>query len=348
MNRIVVLIFVSLFVAGCQSSTAPDALAPNSETPVPAPSPDSTSAEQSGEPSEEEASPPVAEVEADTAVVSGPRYVIREQTKIIECGADPTAIQIEEVIRVYHAPTGTSCPEIEESDSVVVPLAGGEAVEDEGFRFDPGGYAGPHKRIYRLPDGSYRMYFHTRFDAAKQGIGSAVSADGINFTKEPGLRISSKDAGFDAGVPLSPGDIVPTRDGRYRMYFSSLSWMGSGDLTFETVKSAVSDDLLTWTVEEGERLGGSSQISGGEHPSAIANPDGSVTLFYGRNINFALFYSTSPDGLNFEKEERLIGATLDSTFLPQPDGTIIGFIGQRDDATGISSIDRVLLEPVED
>ncbi len=346
MNRIVVLIFVSLFVAGCQSTTAPDALVTSNETSVPDPSPDNTSPEQGTEPepSEEEASPP----EADNAVVAGPRYVIRDQTKIIECGADPTAIQVEEGIRVYHAPTGNSCPEIEESDSVVVPLAGGEAVEDDGFRFDPGGYAGPHKRIYQLPDGSYRMYFHTRFDAAKQGIGSAVSADGLNFTKEPGLRISSKDAGFDKGVPLSPGDIVPTRDGRYRMYFSSLSWMGSGDLTFETVKSAVSDDLLTWTVEEGERLGGSSPISGGEHPSAIANPDGSVTLFYGRNINFALFYSTSPDGLNFEKEERLIGATLDSAFLPQPDGTIIGFIGQRDDATGISSIDRVLLEPVED
>ena len=278
----------------------------------------------------------------------GPRYVVQQQTKIIECGADPTAILFEGGIRVYHAPTGRVCPEVEDSDSVVVPLEGGEAVEDPGLRFDPGGYAGPHKRIFRLPDGTYRMYFHTPFGAAKQGIGSAVSVDGLTFTKEKGLRISAEDAGFEPGVPLSPGDIVPTSDGRYRMYFSSLSWMESGELTFETVKSAVSDDLVAWTVEEGERLGGSSRIKGGEHPSAILNPDGSVTLFYGRNINFSLFYSTSPDGLTFEHEERLMGATLDSTFLLQPDGRLIGFVGQRDDETGISSIDRVVLEKVTD
>jgi hypothetical protein len=297
---------------------------------------------------EREPAPAASSEEAAVEVDVGPRYVIREQVKIIECGADPTAIQVDEGIRVYHAPNGNTCPEVEVSDSVVVPLEGGEAVKDDGFRFDPGGYAGPHKRIYRLADGTYRMFFHTRFDAAEQGIGSAVSEDGLTFTEEPGLRISAEDAGFEPDMPLSPGDIVPTSDGRYRMYFSTLEWMGAGGMTFETVKSAVSDDLVTWTVEEGDRLGGSSTISGGEHPSAIVNPDGSVTLFYGRNINFALFYSTSPDGLTFEKEERLIGATLDSTFLPQPDGTLIGFIGQRDDATGISSIDRVLLEPVTD
>jgi hypothetical protein len=333
---------LAVALSACQSAdTAQDprpsaTVSAQSATPTPTVAPESAP------------EPAPSSEEPDVEVDVGPRYVIREQVKIIECGADPTAIEIDEGIRVYHAPNGDTCPEVEVSDSVVVPLQGGEAIKDDGFRFDPGGYAGPHKRIYRLADGTYRMYFHTRFDAEQQGIGSAVSDDGLTFTEEPGLRISAEDAGFDSGMPLSPGNVVPTSDGRYRMYFSTLGWMNTGGLTAETVKSAVSDDLLTWTVEEGDRLGGSSTISGGEHPSAIVNPDGSVTLFYGRNINFALFYSTSPDGLTFEKEEILKNATLDSTFLLQPDGTLIGFIGQRDDETGISSIDRVRLEPVTD
>jgi hypothetical protein len=343
MARIRILLTTAVLavaLSACQSATT--AQDPSQTPSISAPSPTPTQTRES----EPEPGPePSAE---QPEGVLGPRYVIREQVKIIECGADPTAIKIDEGIRVYHAPNGNSCPEVEVSDSVVVPLEGGEAVKDDGFRFDPAGYAGPHKRIYRLTDGRYRMYFHTRFDAKQQGIGSAVSEDGLTFTEEPGLRISAKDAGFEPSMHLSPGDIVRTSDGRYRMYFSTLGWMSTGALTSETVKSAISDDLVTWTVEEGDRLGGSSKISGGEHPSAIVNPDGSVTLFYGRNINFGLYYSTSLDGLTFEKEERLKNATLDSAFLLQPDGTLIGFIGQRDDKTGISSIDRVLLVPATD
>lgn len=326
-------------VAACQSApSSGESSDPSVSAEVPAAT--TSAAEEQTEPSPGMTTPEPGEVAA------GPRYEIAEQNPVIDCGADPTAIEIEEGMRVYFAPGGRECPVQGDSDSVVVPVAGGEAVADPGMRFDPSEYAGPHKRILRLADGSYRMYFHTRFGAEKPGIGSAISSDGLNFTKERGLRISAADAGFEPGVELSPGDIVPTTDGRYRMYFSSLTPM-SGDLTFNVVKSAVSDDLLNWTVEEGERVGGTSTISGGEHPSAIANPDGSVTLFYGRNINLAVFYSTSQDGLTFEKEDRLIGGSVDTAFIRQPDGTLVGFVGRRDNRTGISSIDRVVLESVE-
>ena len=275
-----------------------------------------------------------------------PRYTITELDTVVPCGADPTAIQLKDKIRVYYAPGGSLCPEFpNEPDSVVVPLDGGKARVDDGVRFSASGYAGPHKRILELPDGRYRMYFHTPIGDPNAGIGSAISSDGLNFEQEPGLRITAKEAGFGPGYELSPGDIVPTGDGRYRMYFSSIKPL-IGDVSWETIKSAVSTDLLEWEVEDGDRIGGSATISGGEHPSAVLNPDGSVTLFYGRNVNYALFYSTSKDGLTFEREDRLVHSVVDSAFIPQPDGTMIGFIGRRDNyGTGISYIVRVLLTP---
>lgn len=339
MGRILAAITSCLVLTACQSAPSPGGASDGSvETPASSPA-------QSDDAIEAVDSSPSSSPAAPEDATQDPRYAIVEQSPVIDCGADPTAIDVEEGIRVYFAPGGRECPDQGDSDSVVIPVSGGKAVEDPGMRFDPSEFAGPHKRILRLADGTYRMYFHTRFGAQKPGIGSAVSSDGLNFTKERGLRISVADAGFEPGVELSPGDIVPTADGRYRMYFSSLTPM-SGELTFNVVKSAVSEDLLNWTVEEGERLGGSSSISGGEHPSAILNPDGSVTLFYGRNINLAVFYSTSEDGLTFDKEERLIGGSLDTAFIRRPDGTLVGFIGRRDNSTGVNSIDRVVLEAV--
>ena len=308
--------------------------------------PSSTSASRT--PSAEDAPSEGASPGSEGESAPGPRYTIVEQDTVVPCGADPTAIQIGDRIRVYNAPGGPLCPDFpNEPDSVVVPLAGGKPVVDPGIRFAPSSSAGPHKRILRLNDGRYRMYFQTRFGADKPGIGSAISSDGLTFVEEPGLRITAKEAGFGPGYELSPGDVVPTSDGRYRMYFSSLL-PEQGDVYFATIKSAISSDLLTWEVEPGDRIGGSSTISGGEHPSTVLNPDGSVTLFYGRNINYALFYSTSQDGLTFETEDRLVHSVLDSAFIPQPDGTLIGFIGRRDNyGTQISSIVRVLLTPVD-
>lgn len=339
MHRFAGILTLCLLVGACQTPTTGEDDASSTAAPTTI-APTQAAPQTSSQPSE----PPVSTSTA-APITSGPTYAITEQKQVLECGADPTAIELKKSIRVYFAPPGRVCPEADDSDSFVVPISGGKATKDPGFRFDPSEYAGPHKRIFRLPDGGYRMYFHTRFGAAKPGIGSAISSDGLTFTREPGLRVSAKDAGFDPGVELSPGDIVPTSDGRYRMYFSSLTPQ-SGELTFNVVKSAISDDLVNWTVEEGDRLGGSSQIRGGEHPSAVVNPDGSVTLFYGRNINLAVFYSTSLDGLTFDKEERLIGGSLDTAFLRQEDGSLIGFIGRHDVKTGISSIDRVVLEEV--
>ena len=67
----------------------------------------------------------------------------------------------------------------------------------------------------------------------------------------------------------------------------------------------------------------------------MRQPDGSVTLFYGRPTNqYGLYYSWSPDGLTFTKEVLLFPRVLDSAFLRQPDGQLVGYVGRRDDAAG--------------
>lgn len=283
----------------------------------------------------------------------GPIYTLAEGGLLTDCAADPSALALDaDGARVYFAGGGEGpCRSVPDDapDSLVTPLVGGSAVLDSGRRFMLfTGPAGPHKRVMRLPDGRVRMFFSTRIGSQPVGIGSATSDDGLVFVTDPGLRITVADAGVGSRPALSPGDVVPTGDGRYRMYFSSFAF-GPRDPQADTeiVKSAVSTDLLTWTVEPGVRIGAGARVSGsGEHPSAVRHPDGGVTLFYGRPMNqYALYYSWSPDGLTFTKEIALVPRVLDSAFIRLPDGRLSGFIGRRDDVAERSYIDRVLLTP---
>ncbi len=199
-------------------------------------------------------------------VSRGPVYAATEVGSLVTCAADPSAVQLGTQARVYYAAGGGRCSvpgQPEPPDSLVVPLTGGAPVVDVGRRFEIGGPAGPHKRIFRLPDGRYRMYYSTGLNSPAVGIGSAISTDALTFVEEPGLRIAVEDAGVAPRPALSPGDIVATKDGRYRMYFSSFAFRPRDpEAEVEVVKSAVSTDLLTWTVEPGDRIGGTGAVVG--------------------------------------------------------------------------------------
>jgi hypothetical protein len=162
---------------------------------------------------------------------------------------------------------------------------------ESGFRMREG--AG-QARAWRLDDGRIRLYF------SSNGIGSAVSADdGLTFTEESGMRLSSSAAGMSQ---LTGPGIIKLRSGIYRMYFSDLPIPGEG-VKPHLIKSASSGDLLTWTMDSGVRVGTGATITGNaEHPAAIVNSDGSVTMFYFRNTDLKLYQSTSTDGLTFSTE----------------------------------------------
>lgn len=184
-------------------------------------------------------------------------------------------------------------------------------VMESGFRMREG--AGQSRAI-RLDDGRIRIYF------SSNGILSAVSADdGLTFVEESGTRLTVGAAGMSA---LTGPGIIRMRSGIYRMYFSDLPIPGEGPRP-HLIKSATSTNLLDWTMESGVRVGTGASLSGNaEHPCAIVNSDGSVTMFYFRNTDLKLYQSTSTDGVTFSTEQ-LTGLDLnDPDIVSLSDGTV--------------------------
>ena len=82
---------------------------------------------------------------------------------------------------------------------------------------------------------------------------SAHSTDGEVWTPDPGVRLTPRDGGAgDFRVVVT--DVVPCTDprGRFRMYYECAPGTQSDP---STIRSAVSEDGLRWTVEEGIRFG---------------------------------------------------------------------------------------------
>lgn len=195
-------------------------------------------------------------------------------------------------------------------------------------------------RVLAIPGGGGRMFF-----TSGNGIKSATSTDGLAFTAEPGFRVTAEAAGFsDTTVAATSGATVVTlEDGRYRMYFSDLPRPGDPPGRHR-VKSAVSTDMLTWRVEEGIRVGPGAPVltESAEHPFALRNPDGSVTLYYGKFSGpgsgsaqpEGTYQSRSADGLSFEQEALNVYFGNDPDALRLMDGTLVLYYGQFDAQVG--------------
>ena len=195
-------------------------------------------------------------------------------------------------------------------------------------------------RVLATPGGGWRMFF-----TSGNGIKSATSTDGLTFTAEPGFRVTAEAAGFsDTTVAATSGATVVTLpDGRYRMYFSDLPRPGDPP-GHHPVRSAVSTDMLTWRVEDGVRIGPGAPVltESAEHPFALANPDGSVTLYYGKFSGpgsgsaqpEGAYQSTSIDGLTFEQESLDVFFGNDPDALRLIDGTLVLYYGQFDAQVG--------------
>ncbi len=172
--------------------------------------------------------------------------------------------------------------------------------------------------VVDLGNGQYRIYYSIEPEVPgnKLEVYSAVSADGINWEKESGIRK------IFATFP----DVVKLPDRKFRMYFQNAG----------VIKSAVSSDGLKWTDEPGIRITKKEPGFYLENVGAqgtVRLDDDTYVMLYRGTINepyktseklpnkdiHIYFWATSKDGLNFEKK----GLAIDSrneTLLGAADG----------------------------
>jgi len=167
--------------------------------------------------------------------------------------------------------------------------------------------------VVELAEGSFRMYYTqilpragfpagaNDYDNSTTRILSAVSADGLVWAPEPGVRLSAAAGGAGAFRVVSP-EVVPLPDdsGRWRMYFECCPGPQSGG---STLRSALStDEGLTWAVEPGDRLG-----SGGSYnsPRLLFLDDGRCRLYCGAQGQGIVSAVSVDGGYSFELEPGL-------------------------------------------
>ena len=147
-----------------------------------------------------------------------------------------------------------------------------------------GSYAAFTPQIVELADGGYRMYYTQvlprpgfpgaiDYDNATSRLLSAISADGLEWQPEPGIRLSAREGGAGEFRVVAPEVVpIPGGSGRWRMYFECCRGPQS---VASTIRSAVSEDGLAWEAEEGDRLGDGSYNA----PRVIFLDDGTCRLY---------------------------------------------------------------------
>ncbi len=235
--------------------------------------------------------------------------------------ADSSAIVLEDGrVRLYYfaQKEGISCS-ISENGIEFIPEAMGLLHE---------GYGMP--RVVRLEDGRIRM-----FVSDWQGVWSAISEDGLAFTLEEGLRLSTEDSGFDR---IGKFTILPLVDGGYRAYLHRLSIPGVNPGADHTIRSAVSPDQLTWTMEEGVLLGVDAEFlaEGAREPFPLARADGGVTLIYTNvaQLPTSLYTATSLDGITFTEAYPLNLDGAGPFVLRRPSGRYFLYYDAHDETLG--------------
>ena len=174
--------------------------------------------------------------------------------------------------------------------------------KDSGKRLEDGSVP----FVHRLNDGRVRLYY-----CNSKGILSAISQDGITFTKESGVRLSP---GTGSEVQVCDPTIIDLPNGKMRMYYKGASSLNPGPgQSIHKIFSALSSDGLTFQ-KEGLRI--DSETSGDKGwasvPDAIMLPDGRVRLYYvtAANGEHGIGSAISSDGLNFVKEAGLRVSSL--------------------------------------
>lgn len=166
--------------------------------------------------------------------------------------------------------------------------------------------------VVRAPDGRFRLFYTAvgpgrPFRDCQGYILSAVSDNGLDFRVEQGIRIAPDPSLAQMSLRALAPSIAALPSGGWRLYFEA---RGPADLP-TAIMSAISDDQLTWRVEQGVRM---SAPGGVGAPRFLALPDGGGRLFCfesvyaggdplsGPRLGTRVISAISTDGLAFVRE----------------------------------------------
>ncbi len=183
----------------------------------------------------------------------------------------------------------------------------------------------PHTSLVPLEEGGWRLFTVTVASGELTVVKSFSTVNGVEFTEDPGFRITANE--FPFGDIQSPY-VVQLHDGTYRMYLMTVpkgEMVGqSGGNSAIWMVSATSADMLTWTADP------VVLVEDMEHPRAVAESDGSVTVYAGEPLT----KRTSPDGRNFSDPEYLDLRGIDFDMMFLPDGQMRVYSGGHSDSEG--------------
>lgn len=177
-----------------------------------------------------------------------------------------------------------------------------------------GTYGAVSPRVVCLRDGSYRLYYTQLlprpgypdgaidYDQATSRILSAFSRDGVNWTPEPGVRLSAE-AGGAGEYRVVSSEVVPIvrANGHWRMYYECCRGPQSVGNTILSARSQ--DDGITWKREPGVRWGNDHSNFAAPRIQFLYNEQIRIYCYErGKGIISAI---SEDDGLTFEQEPGL-------------------------------------------
>lgn len=172
--------------------------------------------------------------------------------------------------------------------------------------------------VLKLRDGRFRVYY-----CGHGGILSAISSDGLAFTKESGIRISPiGPLGNNESVVCDP-TVVELPNGKFRMYYKGGTGGSGPGQSIHKIFSAISSDGLTFQ-REGLVIDSAEQDNGfASVPEATLLSDGRVRIYFvsdGSYVGHGTVSAISSDGIRFTREATKVTAFVDPAITTLPDG----------------------------
>lgn len=201
---------------------------------------------------------------------------------------------------------------------ILIPIAQGLQGDwvKEGVRVSDGSVP----FVIILPDGRFRLYY-----CSVSGIVSAISSDGLSFTREPGVRLQGTGRTGDPEPIVCDPSVLRLDDGRWRMYYKGADRPGGPGFANHRAFSAISEDGLTFQ-REGLRYDPVGTIDNGwaSVPEVIRTFDGRFRMYYVTGAappNDGIASAISNDGLTFTRENGVRARGVDPAIIKLPNGT---------------------------